>query len=119
MIVTSYTLIDAFPFEVVVFAFATKRWFGAFSPGNLELLRGKHPAPFFITSYNFISHIQLLLLGRLKPQDHAGNPKSKAKTPNCFRKNLRPDRLSEPGDGDFITISFPPWWIIDLCSLFV
>src|SRR5210317_2423951 len=63
MVITSYTLIDTFPFEVVVFA--TKRWFGAFSPGNLELLRGKHPAPFFITPYNFISHIQLLLLGRL------------------------------------------------------
>jgi hypothetical protein len=45
--------------------FATKRWLGAYSPGNLELLRGKYPAPFFITFYNFISHIQLLILGRL------------------------------------------------------
>ena len=55
MVITSYTLIDTFPFEVVVFA--TKRWFGTFSPGNLELLRGKQPTLFFITSYNFISHI--------------------------------------------------------------
>ncbi len=37
IIITSYTLIYTFPFEVVVFA--TKWWFGAFSPRNPELLR--------------------------------------------------------------------------------